>query len=97
MRRDVDTTDPRLLEGFAPISPGQPDGRRAGARTSRRRRWQVRAVLPREEDEGVLPHPGPQVGPGEDIDKPTEERAEHRLEVFAGAKGGRQFGAFGPH
>ena len=33
----------------------------------------------------------------EDLDKPTEERAEHRLEVFAGTKGGRQFGAFGPH
>jgi len=95
---DLDSTDPKLIEGFradlAKLNPtAATDGleRQGGAGGKFAlfcRRPKEEAFYRIQSRKWVLPG---------DLDKPTEERAEHRLEVFAGAKGGRQFGAFGPH
>ena len=95
---DVDSTDPRLTEGF------RADLARS-TRRSPRRGWNARAgpaASSRCSAGGrrrrrIYRIQGRKWVRAEDLDKPTEERAEHRLEVFAGTKGGRQFGAFGPH
>jgi hypothetical protein len=112
---DVDSTDPRLLEGFradlADVNPAvstqalERHGGAGGKFALFCRRPEDAAIQGIISLEDFYKRPTEAyyriqsrkwVRP-EDLDKATEERAEHRLEVFAGAKGGRQFGAFGPH
>ena len=95
---DVDSTDLRLTKGFradlAGINPAvatQALERHGGAG------GKFALFCRREEAEAYYRIQSRKWVREEDINKPTEERAEHRLEVFAGTKGGRQFGAFGPH
>ena len=97
---DVDSTDPRLTKGLradlARVNAAvatQALERHGGAGGKfalfcRREEAEAEAYYRIQGRKWVRP---------EDIDEPTEDRAEHRLEVFAGTKGGRQFGAFGPH
>jgi hypothetical protein len=98
---DVDSTDLRLTKGFrADLAGSNPAVATQALERHGGAGGKFALFCRREEEEEEEAYYRIQsrkwVRP-ENIDKPTEERAEHRLEVFADTKGGRQFGAFGPH